>query len=29
VVYYLDGNARTWYGRNNLPESRLAAAPAP
>jgi len=27
VVYYLDGNARTWYGRNNLPEGRLAADP--
>lgn len=27
VVYYLDGNARTWYGRNHLPEGRLAADP--
>ena len=27
LVYYLDGNVRTWYGRNNLPEGRMAADP--
>jgi len=27
LVYYLDGGVRTWYGRNNLPEGRLAADP--
>ncbi|RZK30396.1 MAG: hypothetical protein EOO63_06830 [Hymenobacter sp.] len=27
LVYYLDGNVRTWYGRNNLREGRIAADP--
>ncbi len=27
LVYYLDGNVRTWYGRNNLRGGRLAADP--
>lgn len=27
LVYYHDGGVRTWYGRNNLPEGRLAADP--
>lgn len=27
LVYFLDGNVRTWYGRNNIREGRVAADP--
>ena len=27
LVYFLDGNVRTWYGRNNLREGRIALDP--
>ncbi|RZK34686.1 MAG: hypothetical protein EOO57_10640 [Hymenobacter sp.] len=27
LVYYRDGGVRTWYGRNNLREGRIAADP--
>ncbi len=27
LVYFLDGNVRTWYGRSNLREGRVAADP--
>ena len=27
LVYFLDGNVRTWYGRHNIREGRVAADP--
>jgi hypothetical protein len=27
LVYFLDGNMRTWYGRHHLREGRVAADP--
>lgn len=27
LVYFLDGNKRTWYGRSNIREGRVAADP--